>query len=211
MITSKNCIIRLSQYKNALYRFQRLGFVKIFSDYLADAVGVTSTQVRKDFSLFSISGNKRGGYQIDALLERLNVILGKNEVQKVALVGAGHLGSALLRYTGFEREGIRICALFDIDPAKLNPKAPIPVLPMAELEPFCKTNQIRIGILCVPDLAAQQVLDALLHAGIKGVLNFAPVVLKAPDDCIVSNVNIEIELENLIYFANAMQHGARQP
>ena len=91
-MSNKNCIIRLSRYKNALIRFKTLGFIKIFSEYLADAVGVTSAQVRKDFSLFGISGNKRGGYQIDALITKLNSILGKNEVQKVVLVGAGQLG-----------------------------------------------------------------------------------------------------------------------
>jgi redox-sensing transcriptional repressor len=208
MVTSKNCIIRLSQYKNALCRFQRLGFVKIFSDYLADAVGVTSTQVRKDFSLFSLSGNKRGGYQIDALLEKLNEILGKNEIQKVALVGVGNLGAALLRYTGFERERIKVCAAFEIDPSKINPKAAIPILPVTEIEAFCKSHSIKIGIICVPEIGAQQVMDSLAKAGIKGVLNFAPVCLKTPDDCTVSNVNLEIELENLIYFANAMQHAA---
>ena len=87
MITSKNCIIRLSRYKNALYRFKAMGFVKFFSDTLGEAVGVTPAQVRKDFSLFGISGNKRGGYNIDNLIEKLQDILGKDRVQEVVVVG----------------------------------------------------------------------------------------------------------------------------
>src|SRR5690554_7797048 len=95
MVTNKNCILRLSRYKNAIYRFKSLGFFKIFSDYLADAVGVTSAQVRKDFSLFGISGNKRGGYKIDSLIEKLNDILGKIGFKRVIMPGAGILGSLL--------------------------------------------------------------------------------------------------------------------
>jgi len=202
MISNKNCIIRLSRYKNALVRFKTLGFVKIFSEYLADAVGVTSAQVRKDFSLFGISGNKRGGYQIDALITKLNSILGKNEVQNVVLVGAGQLGSALMRYNTFEKEGIKIIAAFDIDPSKINLKSPIPILSLAEAALFIETNSIKIAILTVPDMAAQQTFDILIRAGIKGVLNFAPIELKTSSDCIVNNVNLAVELENLIYFVN---------
>ncbi|MFW5812701.1 MAG: redox-sensing transcriptional repressor Rex [Fibrobacterota bacterium] len=200
---NKNCILRLSRYKNALYRFKSIGFVKIFSDYLADAVGVTSAQVRKDFSLFGISGNKRGGYQIDTLIDKLNLILGKNEVQKVVLVGAGNLGSALVKYKNFENEGIKLLAAFDIDPSKHNPRLQIPVLPIEQLGQFITENKVKIGIISVPEVAAQNTLDVMVEAGVKGVLNFAPLQLKAPADCVVNNVNLELELENLIYFVNA--------
>jgi redox-sensing transcriptional repressor len=205
MITNKNCIIRLSRYKNALYRLQALGFVKVFSDNLADAVGVTASQVRKDFSIFGISGNKKGGYQIDSLLEKLNSILGKDQLQKVVVVGAGHIGSALMRYRGFEKEGIKIVAGFDIDPAKINRSNPVLVLPLEEAKVFIKTNGIRIAILAVPDIAAQQAADVICAAGIKGILNFAPLRLKSAEGCIINNVNLEIELENLIYFVNVME------
>lgn len=205
MIGSKRIILRLSRYRNALMRFKELGFVKIFSEYLADAVAVTSAQVRKDFSLFGISGNKRGGYQIDDLITRLNAILGKNEIQKVVLVGAGQLGSALLNYRNFEKEGIKIVAAFDIDPAKHVQKNAIPVLPLEQITTFIERNKIKIAILCVPDVAAQQTLDILVNAGIKGVLNFTPTELKAPARCVINNVNLAVELENLIYFVNAGQ------
>jgi redox-sensing transcriptional repressor len=205
MIGSKRIILRLSRYRNSLTRFKELGFVKIFSEYLADAVAVTSAQVRKDFSLFGISGNKRGGYQIDDLIARLNSILGKNEIQKVVLVGAGQLGSALLNYRNFEKEGIKIAAAFDIDPAKQVQKNAIPVLPLEQITTFIERNKIRIAILCVPDIAAQQTLDILVGAGIKGVLNFTPAELKTPAQCVINNVNLAVELENLIYFVNAGQ------
>ena len=203
VVGKKNCILRLSRYKNELYRFKGLGFIKIFSEYLAEAVGVTSAQVRKDFSLFGISGNKRGGYNIDALIDKLNSILGKNQLQRVIVVGAGNLGSALLKYKNFEKQGIKIEAAFDIDPAKSSQKSIIPVLPISELEEFVRTNDIKIGILCVPEVAAQTTFDAMVRAGIRGVLNFAPIQIKSPDPCIVTSVNLEVELENLIYFVNA--------
>ncbi len=202
MITNKNCIIRLSRYKNALYRLQALGFVKVFSDNLADSVGVTASQVRKDFSIFGISGNKKGGYQIDSLLEKINSILGKDQLQKVIVIGAGHIGSALMRYRGFEKEGIKIVAGFDIDPAKINRSSPVPVLPLDEAKAFIKAGNIRIAILAVPDIAAQQALDLICASGIKGVLNFAPLRLHVPESVTINYVNLEIELENLIYFVN---------
>ena len=204
MITNRNCIIRLSRYKNSLYRLKTLGFVKVFSDNLADAIGVTAEQVRKDFSLFGISGNKRGGYQVDALIEKLNSILGKDRMQKVIVVGLGHIGTALTKYRGFEKEGIKICAAFDIDPLKHNRESEIPVLPLEELKGYVKSNGTGIGIIAVPDIAAQQAADLMVSAGIKGLLNFAPIRLRIPEDVVVNNVNLELELENVIYFVNAM-------
>jgi redox-sensing transcriptional repressor len=209
MITNRNCIVRLSQYKNALLRFKTLGFMKIFSEYLADAVGVTSVQVRKDFSIFGISGNKRGGYQIDALIEKLNEILGKNQVQKIVLVGAGNLGSALMKYKNFEKSGIKIEAAFDIDPAKHQSKSGVPILPITDMESFITKSGIKIAILSVPEVAAQSTLDLLVKSGIKGVLNFSPIQLKAPVECSISNVNLEVELENLIYFVTAVEKSKR--
>lgn len=205
MVANKNCIIRLSRYKNALYRLQALGFVKVFSDNLADAVGGTAAQVRKDFSMFGISGNKKGGYQIDALLEKLNSILGKDRIQEVVVIGAGHIGSALMRYRGFEKEGIKIAAGFDIDPAKINHSGGITVLPLGETRRFITEHGIKIAILAVPDIVAQQTADLLCAAGIKGILNFAPIRLKVAEGCIINNVNLEIELENLIYFVNVTE------
>lgn len=200
-MANKKCVIRLLRYKNALHRLHNLGFVKVFSDNLADAVGVTASQVRKDFSLFGICGNRRGGYQIEVLLEKLNHILGKSEQQKVIIVGGGNIGAALMKYRGFEKEGVKIAACFDIDPAKYGRKeGDIPILPLEVLKDFSRENHVRIGIIAVPDIAAQQVLDLMVAAGIKGIVNFAPIRLRAASDCIINNVNLVLELETVIYF-----------
>ena len=202
---NRKVISRLSRYKNALYRFKGLGFVKIFSDYLADAVDLTPSQIRKDFSLFGLTGNKRGGYMIDELLDKLQNILGKNEAQHVVIVGAGNLGTALSQYRGFSKEGIDVVACFDIDPAKVQRQKLIPILPMSELAEFVKSHSIRIGIICVPDTMAQDVADRMIAAGIRGILNFAPIQLRTQEKCVVSYVNVEQELESIIYFVNACE------
>lgn len=199
----RNCILRLSRYKNALYRLKKIGFVKVFSDNIADAAGESASQVRKDFSLFGIMGSKRGGYQTKELIEKLNSILGKNGNQKVVIVGIGRIGKALMEYEGFKKSGIEIIAGFDIDPEKIDNDVPVPVLPLGDLDSFIKKNDIRIGIIAVPYNAARQAFDMLIAAGIKGILNFAPIHFKGPSGIVVTNVNLEVELENLIYFVNA--------
>ena len=202
-MANRSCIIRLSRYKNALKRLKALNFVRVFSDNLADAAGVTAAQVRKDFSLFGITGNRRGGYKVDELSDQLNKILGKDQLQEVIVIGIGNIGKALLHYGGLEKSGINIAAGFDIDPEKLDREAQPPVLPLDDLVAVVESRGIVLGVLAVPDYAAQQVLELMLSAGIKGVLNFAPICVKAPDGCIVNNINLESELENLIYFVNA--------
>lgn len=200
---NRKCIIRLSRYKNALKRLKALGFVKVFSGNLADAAGVTSSQVRKDFSLFGITGNRRGGYRVAELINSIREILGKNELQKVVIVGMGNIGTALMRYKGFEAGGIKIIAGFDIDPAKYNPNAEVPVFPLDNFRTFVQEHDVKIGILSVPDVAAHHVSEIMVSSGIKGILNFAPIQLRAADDVVISNINLEVELENLIYFVNA--------
>jgi len=202
MTLNRKCIIRISRYKNALKRLKGLGFVKVFSGNLADAAGVTSSQVRKDFSLFGITGNRRGGYNVDQLITKIRTILGKNELQKVVIVGVGNIGKALMRYKGFESGGIKVVAAFDIDPDKYSRSYEVPVFPLENFREFVQEHDIRIGILAVPEIAAHHVSEIMISAGIKGILNFAPIQLRAADDVVVSNINLEVELENLIYFVN---------
>jgi redox-sensing transcriptional repressor len=171
-----------------LNRLKALGFVKVFSGNLADAAGVSSSQVRKDFSLFGITGNRRGGYKVDELIERIREILGKNELQKVIIVGAGN---------------IKVMAAFDIDPGKYSQELEIPVLPLEDLRGFVQEHEVKIGILAVTEIAAHHVSEIMISAGIKGILNFAPIQLRAADDVVINNINLEVELENLIYFVNA--------
>jgi redox-sensing transcriptional repressor len=204
-MANRSCIIRLSRYKNAVMRLKKLNFVKVFSENLADAAGVSAAQVRKDFSMFGITGNRRGGYKIEDLVKQLNKILGKDKLQKFVVIGVGNIGKALLDYHGFDKSGINIAAGFDTDPAKMDPDAEIPILPLDKLNEFVKDNQIRLAIICVPDFAAQQVLELLIPAGIKGILNFAPICLRGPEKCVINNINLETELENVIYFVNAAE------
>lgn len=202
MKKSRNSIVRLSRYKDVLFRFSSLGLVKVFSDNLADAADVTPSQVRKDFSQFGIIGNKKGGYLIDELFLQINRILGKNIVHKVVIVGVGNLGTALLHYKGFEKEGIKIIAAFDSDLTKVNQESTIPIYNLEELPGFIKKNKVEIGIIAVPDNAAGQIKDILIAAGVKGILNFASIRLKSTPFCVINNVNLVFELENLIYFIN---------
>ena len=204
-MANKSCIIRLSRYRNALMRLKALNFVKVFSENLADAAGVTAVQVRKDFSLFGIQGNRRGGYLIDELISQINTVLGKDTVQHVIVVGIGNIGRALLNYPGFKKNGIELVAGFDNDPAKHDPDAAVPIFPMDSLADFAAQGHIEFAILAVPDFVAKNVLEQILAAGIRGILNFAPICLKEPDGCVVRNLNLETELENIIYFTKIVK------
>lgn len=208
MKTSKQSIARLHSYREALYRLKYLGFVKVFSDNLADAIGATASQVRKDFSIFGLIGNKKGGYVIDELINKLDELLGKNQPQHIIVVGSGNIGKALMSYKGFGKVGIHVVAAFDTDEAKTNRAAEIPILPLGELKEFAKQRHIKVGVIAVPDTAAQQVLEMMISAGIKGVLNFAPIRLNCPEHFVLNNVNLGIELETVVYFVNALNRQA---
>ena len=173
--------------------------VKVFSDNLADAVGVSPSLVRKDFSLFGLAGNKRGGYRIEELITRLNKLLGKDRQQEIIIVGCGKLGQALMNHNGFRRVGIRVAACFDTDPAIIDPDAPIPILHIKELPDFIARNRILVAALTVPEPCAQNMLEMLKNTGIRGVLNFAPLPLRSSDGVLVHNINVEQEIENLFY------------
>ena len=207
MKISKNAVIRLSQYKNVIYYLQSMGMKKVFSDNLADAVGVTASQVRRDFGIFGISGKRRGGYSIEELTNRLNVLLGKDKLQKVIVVGLGNVGRALVGYNGFTKDGIEISAGFDTDASKCKRQKGFTVFPIDKLQAFAKENNIKVGIICVPEQSAQSIADLMMDTPIKGILNFAPVRLKVKKDCLVHNVNLGMELEAVIYFVNCKDKG----
>jgi redox-sensing transcriptional repressor len=195
-------ISRLLNYKNLLFQLKGLGFVKVFSDNIADSLGVSSSLVRKDFASFSIKGNQKGGYAIDNVLEQINGILGKNEIQKVIIIGVGRIGEALINYSGFQKEGIELIAGFDIDNTRINEKGQVPVFPISRLNTFVQENEVKIAILAVPDLAVQHVIELLKQAGIKGILSFSSINFKSGYDLTINNINIEHELENLIFQVN---------
>lgn len=213
---NRGIVLRLAKYLRVLHKLKSLGFVKVFSNNLGDAVGVTPAVVRKDFSLINIPGNKRGGYNIDVIVEELEQVLGKEERQEVIVIGCGRIGQALMNYPEFQREGIQVIAGFDVDPEVLNPHASIPVLPLDDMLEFVRSRNIRVAVLAVPDNAATAVFERVIDAGISGVLNFTSVDLKCtkcePEHCIhpciIHNVNIGLEIENLFYLVRMQQSEA---
>ncbi len=200
MHATREVVMRLSRYKNVLQRLKTMGFVKVFSDNLADALNVSPSLVRKDFALFGLTGKKRGGYRVDELIEQLNRILGKGAEQNIVIVGCGKIGTALMNYSGFLREGIQVAAGFDADLSKINPSAPIPVYDVKDLPAFLDRRPLDVAVLALPETAAPQAADLLMAHGVKGILNFAPVNLKSTDHCAIQNINLAVELENLFYF-----------
>jgi redox-sensing transcriptional repressor len=209
-MTIQNRINRLLSYKHLLNRFKSLGLVRVFSDNIADPLGISASLVRKDFGLFGISGSQKGGYSIDDVLYKINDILGSNEVNRVIIVGVGRIGEALMSYNGFHKDGIKIVAGFDIDVKKIKKTGEVPIKPIEELSEYVKENNISVAIMAVPDIAAQQTLEILKRASIKGILNFTPVKFKSSDEITVNNFNIENELVNLIYFVNNYKKNGKE-
>lgn len=199
----KKNIRRLLLYRLCLVKFKEMGFNKVYSYNLGNEAGVSAEQIRKDFSQFGIKGNKKGGYELDYLLERLNHIFKKNEEQKVIIVGMGNMGRALSHYEcGFTERKQYIVAGFEVDPVKIRKTYNIPVYQMSHLQEFIEENDIKIAILAVPSISAQEVCSNLVNAGIKGIMNFAPVILQVPEDVTVNNVNLCDELECIMYMVD---------
>lgn len=198
----KNSLRRIFLYRSCLVRLKMMGVEKVFSYSLANETGVTPDQVRKDFSEFQIRGNKRGGYDIDDLLERLESIFHRNKENNIVVVGMGNMGQALSKYSRFMQRNMNIVATFDIDPFKQKTRSDLPVYPMTRLKEIIDRFRVRIAILTVPEISAQEVTDQLVRYGIKGIVNFAPVLLKVPDDVIINNVNLCDELESVIYYVH---------
>jgi len=194
-------VYRLSLYFRILERLRQNRIVTVSSAALAKAAGVKPTQLRKDLTYFGQFGTRGLGYKVDALLSQLTSVLRTAKFQAVILVGAGNLGSALLRYDGFAKEGFEIIAAFDIRPeGAKGGNSRIPVLPMSDLHSFIGANGVKLAILTVPGVSAQAVANQLVEAGVHAILNFSPLILQVPLNVVVNNVNLAIELENLSYF-----------
>lgn len=209
---NKELVVRLSKYYRTLHKLKAIGLEKVFSNNLGDAIGVTPALVRKDFSVLNIPGKKRGGYEITFLIDKLKQILGRDKQSEIIVVGCGRIGTALMQYHEFDSEGIRVIAGFDINPERVPKIRDIPIYHVNEMPGFIQENQIQVGIITVPDTAASGVLELMIQAGIRGILNFAAIELKQassspnfnPERCVIQNVNIGLELEQLFYQINAM-------
>jgi redox-sensing transcriptional repressor len=191
---------RLSLYLRLLRQLRAGGDVTVSSERLAEEGGLTSAQVRKDLSFFGNFGVRGRGYDVAALEATLRDILGLNRVWPAVVVGAGRLGSALTAYPDFAKEGFRILALFDNDPAKQGRRlGDAEVRPLEELGDFARRERVCIGIVATPAAAAQEVANRLVDAGIRGILNFAPTRLEVPDGVSLRHVNLAVELEGLSF------------
>jgi redox-sensing transcriptional repressor len=179
-----------------------MGVEKVFSYTLANETGVTADQVRKDFSEFGIKGNKRGGYEINDLLDIMENLFHRNKDHNIVLIGMGNLGLALSKYSKFVQRNMNVVATFDIDPFKQKIRSDITVYSMSRLKEIIDRFKVKVAILAVPEISAQEVADELIRNGIKGIVNFAPVLLKVPPNVIINNVNLCDELESVIYYVH---------
>ena len=197
----RKTIYRLSIYQRCLQMLRGNGVETVSSEALAKAAGVKSSQLRKDLACFGNFGTRGLGYNVDTLYATIGETLGTTRLQPVILVGVGNLGSALLRYSGFNKEGFEIVAAFDARPENVRGTAAgIPILPAAAVADFISEHAVKLAILAVPSAVAQQVVNELVAAGVQAILNFAPVVLEVPENVVVNNVDLAVELENLSYF-----------
>jgi redox-sensing transcriptional repressor len=197
----RKTVYRLSVYLRCLARLKDNNIQTVSSETLAKVAGVKPTQLRKDLTYFGQFGTRGLGYEVKALYQMISDELGTNSLQPVILVGVGNLGLALLSYRGFEKEGFEIVAAFDNDPRRRRDKELTqPLYPMEAVGDFVRKNLVKMAILAVPASAAQEVANQLVEAGIMGILNFSPIMLHVPEEVMVNNVNLAIELENLSYF-----------
>src|SRR6185436_5311738 len=197
----RKAVYRLSVYLRCLSRLKSNGIRTVSSEALAKAAGVKSTQLRKDLTYFGQFGTRGLGYDVEQLSQMISDLLGTTSLQPVILVGVGNLGLALLSYRGFEPEGFEIIAAFDLEAGKKRDRSSAtPVYPMEKLAGVVAERGVKMAIITVPATAAQEVANQCVEAGITGILNFAPIVLHVPDEVMVNNVNLAMELENLSYF-----------
>lgn len=200
-VIPQKTVYRLSLYFRIVERLHQNRIETVSSAALAKAAGVKPTQLRKDFTYFGQFGTRGLGYKVESLVTQLASVLRTARFQPVILVGAGNLGSALIHYDDFAKEGFEIVAAFDIRPDRAKSGSlKIPMLPMDHLKEFILEHSVKLAILTVPGTNAQAVTNELVEAGIQAILNFSPSILQVPSNVVVNNVNLAIELENLSYF-----------
>ncbi|MBI2882071.1 MAG: redox-sensing transcriptional repressor Rex [Candidatus Tectomicrobia bacterium] len=204
-------IDRLSVYERVLHLMDSEGLTIVSSAALAHRCGFNPAQIRKDLAYFGEFGTRGVGYRVRDLRDALRRILGAARVWRVALVGAGNLGSALLAYQGFAEHGFEFAAVLDKYPARTRRSRlkNVEVLPMAALNDVVQKWGIRIGIIAVPATAAQEVADRLVEAGVSAILNFAPIRLSVPDKVRLRNVDLGLELQGLAYYLTRHERSAR--
>lgn len=192
---------RLPIYLRALQHMAQMGRKVTSSQELGEQLGISAAQIRKDLSQFGEFGKQGTGYQIEYLIEQLSSILQVDRVWDVVLIGAGDVGNAIARYQGFANRGFRVAMVFDNDPDKIGRDVGgFIVQDTAQLIPLIRKTGIKIAMLAVPASAAQSVTDQLVEAGIKAILNYAPIHLNVPPGVQVQNIDPVIHLQRMTYY-----------
>ena len=198
-------IRRLSRYSRCLEELDGMGEKVVSSAQLANRCLVNAAQVRKDLAYFGEFGIRGVGYYVKDLLQDIKRILGLNKEWRMAVIGIGNLGSALLSYKDFLKQNYKIVAAFDIDPSKVIGRVsekvgkPVEILHINRLKEVAKERKIEIGLITTPPSEAQTVANQLVEAEVKGILNFAPVQITVPDGYMVKDVFFTTILDNLAY------------
>jgi redox-sensing transcriptional repressor len=194
-------IERLPAYLNVLLQLRATGEPTVSSARLGELARVNPAQIRRDLTHFGSFGRRGIGYDVETLTRRIQHILGSDHTHRLALVGAGNLGSAIASYGGLRKHGFIVSAIFDSDPAKIGGHVgDVPVRDMSELEHIIKKQGIAIGVIAVPPEAAQSVADRLASAGIRVLLNYTPVMVRVPDEVTLHNTDPVQELLHTLYY-----------
>jgi redox-sensing transcriptional repressor len=194
-------VARLPVYLRALADASAEGVVTISSERLAELAGVNAAKVRKDLSHLGSYGTRGVGYDVDYLTFQMNRELGLTEDRSVVIVGAGNLGQALANYGGFTSRGFPVLAMVDSDPAKVGSSiGGVVVRHVDDLPAIVGSSPTTIGVIATPAQVAQTVAERLVDAGVRSILNFAPVVLSVPDTVLVRKVDLALELQVLSFY-----------
>jgi redox-sensing transcriptional repressor len=197
---SKATAGRLSLYLRRLEALGEEGRSRVSSGILGETLGIGDAQVRKDLASIGNLGHPGVGYEVHPLSQAIRHVLGVDREWKVAVVGVGHLARALLRYHGFLSRGFRIVALFDCDETKIGQQVQaLEIHSPAVMGEVVAATGAEVGIVSVPSEAAQEVADSLVQAGVRGLLNFAPCVLRVPANVQVVGVDLTVQLEQLAF------------
>ena len=200
---SRASVGRFSLYLRHLQRFHADGQKTVSSGQLGEALGITDAQVRKDLTYLGSLGHPGVGYTTTELMDALRRKLGIDRTWSVAVVGIGNLSRALLRYRGFQQQGFRFVALFDADADKIGKKIDgLEVHSPAKMAEVVSATGAELGLVAVPSESAQLVADELVAAGIRGILNFAPAVLKLPKHVSLVSVDLAVQLEQLAFLVH---------
>ena len=192
---------RLPIYLRALQRMAEKGMQTTSSKKLGERVGISAAQIRKDISQFGEFGKQGTGYRVSFLIEKLSEILKIDRIWEVAVVGAGDMGHALARYPGFVNRGFRITMVFDNDPSKVGQQiGEFVVEDTANMVEKIKKAGVQVAMLTVPAASAREVTEMLVKAGVKAILNYAPISLTVPDDVRVQHIDPATHLQRMTYY-----------